>query len=933
MPGSADFRATAQGIWPRLRRPASIGITGRLAFSFAAVAILAAVANLIAEHGAAVISTKHVDRGFASPPALPAPLPPQPVARVAETPPAAAIAPAPAPLPAISPDSLLTAIDRYQRAIDVRASIDSPATSDEVQAAAKNLDKVLKALRAAMDARELGSSALASKTKAYESSGAERVQIADSRRAAVVDYLACADALDQRLAASLSGGWKIFGRVLARQSLMQLHAELDEIRRRFTHFSAADSDQTAADAMTASETAFSATFTSNTAPFTRSEGDAWVRQTREDFSKLVQLRQSIDDLDARGRDGAANVVSARNRLLEAVPKPRPATVVARPSPPPAVREVTPPTPPIGVPLAAPIASPVVDTITTTTTGPDGHERRTVAWITAAVLAVLLTISVLTVRSILIPVSRMLRATEKIAAGDVDVRVPGGGIKELHTLSVSFNRMAAQLAAARDMTRDYQQRLEEKVEQRTRQLQHLAEHDPLTHLPNRRQLFVLLNHALDRAAQSRRHVAVFFMDIDNFKNLNDSMGHAFGDQVLSIIAQRLKETAHSFGFAGRLGGDEFTVVYEDAESEAVVSEAGRKLVAIFDQPLLIDGREVVVRASVGASLYPNHGSRAEDLLSAADAALFQAKALGRSQLAMFTPELLVTATRKFTIEQGLRRAIENDEFELVFQPEVSLDSLEMVLVESLLRWRLPDGRQAPPAEFLAVTEESGLIIEVGNWVLRKAIETAAHWYHGEWPAARVAINVSPRQLLDPRFVDNVQHLLLEFDLPHHCIELELTESVLQTGPTTIEALRQLRAHDIAIALDDFGTGYSSLASLENLPLTRIKLDRSLIASIDSNKRSAAITTALIGLCKGLGLAMTAEGIERPEQFAALAEYRSIHLQGYLISRPIAGEAVVEAKRMIPQIMQDLLLSVPGTRSKTEAHGDDRRRSMASASSNG
>ncbi|MEA3150126.1 MAG: hypothetical protein QOD56_1065, partial [Gammaproteobacteria bacterium] len=566
-------------------------------------------------------------------------------------------------------------------------------------------------------------------------------------------------------------------------------------------------------------------------------------------------------------------------------------------------------------------------ITTTTTGPDGHERRIVAWVTAGVLAVLFAISVWTVRSILVPVSRMLKATDQIASGDVDVRLPGGGIKELETLGASFNRMAAQLTTARDMTRDYQQRLEEKVEQRTRQLQHLAEHDPLTHLPNRRQLFVLLNHALERAAQNQRHVAVFFMDIDNFKNLNDSMGHAFGDQVLTGIAMRLKQTAQSFGFAGRLGGDEFTVVYEDAASEDVVNDAGRKLVGIFEQPLVIDGRDVLVRASVGASLYPNHGRRAEDLLSAADAALFQAKALGRGQLAVFTPELLATATRKFTIEQGLRRAIEQNEFELVFQPEISLDSLDMVLVESLVRWRLPDGRQAPPAEFLPITEESGLIVEIGNWVLRKAIETAAHWHHGEWPQARVAINVSPRQLLDPRFVDNVQDLLKEFNLPPRCIELELTESVLQSGPSTIDSLRRLREHDIAIALDDFGTGYSSLASLENLPLTRIKLDRSLIASIDTNPRSAAITTALIGLCKQLGLEITAEGIERPDQFAVLAEYRSIHLQGYLISKPVAADLVIPAKRMIPRIMQDLLLSLPAAPARAPVEDVARLRSMA------
>jgi diguanylate cyclase (GGDEF)-like protein len=889
-----------------------VGITGRLIFSFAAVAILAAAANLIAEHGVAVIRTIHLDRGLASPPPM--------MVRRAALPAAAQLPPPAAQSPSTDPELLIAAVERYQRAVAVRASIDSAATTAETQAAAKNLDSMSKAMRAAAGQR----------TNVYEATGSNQIQIADARRSALNDFVARADAIDERLTTSLDGAWKIFGRVLARQSLMQLHNELGEVRRSFARLSAADGDRSAAEDITAGEAAFAATFNRNAGAFSRSEGIAWVRQVREDFAKLVASRESIVALDLQSRETAGDFEKARSRLAEAIAKARaPLVAPANAAP----RALAVETARDSLPMLPPMASPVVDTITTTTTGPDGHERRTVAWITAAVLAVLLAISISTVRSILVPVSRMLEATEKIAGGDVEVRVPAGGIKELSTLGVSFNRMAAQLASARDMMRDYQQRLEEKVEQRTRQLQHLAEHDPLTHLPNRRQLFVLLDHALERAAQNRRHVAVFFMDIDNFKNLNDSMGHAFGDRVLAGIGQRLRETAQSFGFAGRLGGDEFTVVYEDAPSADVVLDAGRRLVEIFVLPLMIDGREVIVRASIGASLYPNHGTRAEDLLSAADAALFQAKALGRAQLAVFTPELLETATRKYTIEQGLRRAIEQGEFELVYQPEVALDSSEMVLVEALIRWRLPDGRQAPPAEFLAVTEESGLIIEVGNWVLRKAIETASHWHHGEWPGARVAINVSPRQLLDPRFVDYVLGLLREFRVPAHCIELELTESVLQTGLATIESLRHLRSHGIAIALDDFGTGYSSLASLENLPLSRIKLDRTLIASIDSNSRSAAIATALIGLCKGLGLQVTAEGVERPEQFAALTEHQWIHLQGYLICRPVAGDEVVLTKRMMPQIMQDLFLSVPAAATNTKRTGFDPARSMASGSGNG
>jgi EAL domain-containing protein (putative c-di-GMP-specific phosphodiesterase class I) len=305
------------------------------------------------------------------------------------------------------------------------------------------------------------------------------------------------------------------------------------------------------------------------------------------------------------------------------------------------------------------------------------------------------------------------------------------------------------------------------------------------------------------------------------------------------------------------------------------------------------------------------------LSAADAALFRAKALGRNQAALYTRELHEAATRKFTTEQGIRRALEHEDFELLFQPEVRLDSLRVGLVEALVRWRMPDGRLASPHEFLAVTEESGLILELGDWVLRRAIETAAHWQRTSWPEVKVAINVSPRQLLSGSFVDRVRRLLHEFELPARCIELELTESVLQTGAATIESLRQLRSLDIAIALDDFGTGYSSFASLEQLPLSRIKLDRALIAGIDTQPRSAAIAMALILLCEDLGIEVTAEGVERSAQFSALAANPALYLQGYLISPPVAEAEVPRLIGTMPQAMHDLLLSIPAPSPRSEA----------------
>jgi diguanylate cyclase (GGDEF)-like protein len=523
------------------------------------------------------------------------------------------------------------------------------------------------------------------------------------------------------------------------------------------------------------------------------------------------------------------------------------------------------------------------------------------------LLLLISIALGTVLSIVGPVRRLRDATVRVAKGDAAVRVQRGGIRELDTLAVAFNAMADELAIAKAAASDYQQGLEAKVAERTQQLQELAERDPLTGLPNRRELFVLLNAAIERARNEGYLVGVFFLDIDNFKYLNDSMGHAFGDRVLVSLARRLQEATRAIGFAARLGGDEFTVVFERAGCIEDIRLAGLSVVQAFQRPLSVDGRDLVVSVSVGASIHPDHEQDAEALLKAADAALFRAKALGRSQLSVFTPELLEAAAAKFTTEQGLRRAIERGEFELMFQPEVNAETLETALVEALIRWRMPDGSLAVPGQFLAIAEESGLIMEISDWVLRSAIEAAAYWHHGAWPEARVAINVSPRQLLDNRFVDRLCELLREHRLPTRCIEIELTESVLQTGAATIEALKCLRAHGVAIALDDFGTGYSSLASLEQLPLSRIKLDRSLIAGIDTSPRSAAIARAIIGMCQGLGLEITAEGVERPEQFALLLGYPGMYLQGYLLSRPVSRDDVLAAIVNVAQRSQELLLS--------------------------
>jgi len=896
----------------RLRRGLSIGIAGRLATSFAAVAALAIAANVMIERQVAVVETTRVDRGQYSP-ALDARAPALLPALSADT----------APLPTASHEATLhsdlvpaeidrfqATLEHYQRAIEARVAMATSAAEDDRRVAQRNLDLAA----AVVEKEQARERAVQAQLSSYERAGADYVQSADERRSVLQQYQDRLDAMDKRVTASMSRALKLFGRVFARQSLLRLHESIDDLQRHFTDVAAASvADPQALAALADSENALARTFRADVPSFTRSDGADWVRAMDLDLSQLATLRAAGIETGTGQRAQAAKFAATRDRLLASVPEivTKSLTVIERPARAEPARSL-PALPPA---MASPVVDTVTTTTTTTTTVPDRHRRMMVAWITAAVLMVWLAISVWTMRSILIPVGRLIEATRKLARGE-DVRAPRGGMKELNALSIAFNRMALQLRSAREITQGYRRTLETQVEQRTRLLQHLAEHDPLTLLANRRQFFILLNRSIERARSRSGGVAVFFIDLDNFKNLNDGMGHAFGDRVLISVAQRLEETAKSFGFAARLGGDEFTIVHEQVDSAQAALLAGHRIVSAFERPLGVEGRSVTVSVSVGTSFYPDHEQTAENLLGAADAALFRAKALGRNQAALFTRELHEAATRKFTTEQGIRRALEHEEFELLFQPEVRLGTLQVGLVEALVRWRMPDGRLASPSEFLAVTEESGLILELGDWVLRRAIETAANW-RTSWPEVKVAINVSPRQLLSGSFVDRVRRLLQEFELPARCIELELTESVLQTGAATIESLRQLRSLDIAIALDDFGTGYSSFASLEQLPLSRIKLDRALIAGIDTQPRSAAIAMALILLCEDLGIEVTAEGVERSTQFSCLAANPALYVQGFLISPPVAETEVPRVIGTMPQAMHDLLLSIPTPAPRAES----------------
>ena len=680
--------------------------------------------------------------------------------------------------------------------------------------------------------------------RTFADRAAQRSQWVEDRR----EVLA---AVYQRIVTAGGSGLAINGtQVVARRSLAELQAAIDGVR--------GSEDPTVIESR---ERDFNAALEEHAAELRISPGRSWVALVREDFAHAVRLRQAIARYDAAsGGDW--------HKLLE-----ESAALTA------GVQEL----------LQKPARSGLLQAAQHAATAAEVAER-TLAYSGAAVLGLLLLVSALLTLSISLPVWRLTAATRRLAGGDRSARAPRGGSAEIDELAESFNSMAVALAHAEGELRAHQTELEGRVAERTRALHYLAHHDPLTQLPNRRQLSARLAAALLRAGTQQR-LALLFVDVDNFKSINDTLGHTFGDRVLQHLARRLHTAIGGAGLLARLGGDEFTVLLEDVKSSDEVAECANRILSALQKPLTVDGRLLTTSASVGACLYPDHAADAEGLLRAADVALFRAKELGRNRFALYSHELYDTAAQRFRLEQSLRRAVERGELLLMFQPIVTLDGFETTGLEALLRWRRPDGRIAAAAEFITVAERSGLIHELTGWVLHSAATTAAGWRAAGWQHASVAVNVSPSQFFESDFVERVARTLEATALPPSALEIEITESVVQTGSATIESLHELRALGVSIALDDFGMGYSSLTSLEQLPITRVKLDRQLVSGVDSNARSAAIVRSIVALCHGLGLQVVAEGVERAAQLEFLAECGPLGVQGYLLAQPV--EAVAAA----------------------------------------
>ncbi len=705
--------------------------------------------------------------------------------------------------------------------------------------------------------------------------GTELVAQGDRRRAELRRYWQQFDAIELRLDRAHDARLTLGDHVFVRRSSSEVAQALGAVRDRFgAYLSAPDARHDAA--VTEAEVLFRRAVAEHADALAKAQGPLWVAGLRGEFESNVTQRENVIRAERRYARERIRFSSVTARTLETIDGG------------------------IAVPARAAMANATRD-VGEATRGAD----RQLSNIGLAAIALILLVSLLTMYAVVGPVRRLEAATRRLAAGDHTARVPGGGTAELDGLAASFNAMAEQLSSAQQAVRTYQQQLEARVDERTRQLRHLAHHDPLTQLPNRRHLFDHLQAALRRIVAGAApaggevsapdpdapRVGLLLLDLDNFKVINDGLGHDFGDAVLQSVSERLRLAVDDRGFTARLGGDEFTVVVEGARSVDEVRRLAERIVAEFQRPVHAAGRELLLGVSVGASVAPDHAPDAESLLRAADAALFRAKELGRNRASVYSPELLAAAASRFQTEQGLRRAIDSGEFELLYQPQVVLETLEVDAVEALLRWRRPDGRYQSPGEFLGVAEQTGLIVVISEWVLQTAAAAALQWHRGEWPGARVAINVSPQQFLDGAFVDRLERLFADSGLPPRCLEIELTESVLQTGTQTIDAVRALHALGVSIALDDFGTGFSSMTSLEKLPLSRVKIDRSLIADVDTNVRSAAIARSTIRLCHDLGLEVTAEGVERVSQVEWLLGCGPVSVQGYWFAKPFRKQEVV------------------------------------------
>jgi diguanylate cyclase (GGDEF)-like protein len=416
---------------------------------------------------------------------------------------------------------------------------------------------------------------------------------------------------------------------------------------------------------------------------------------------------------------------------------------------------------------------------------------------------------------------------------------------------------------------------------------MANHDALTELPNRTLLKDRLTQAVLYAKRYDRWATVVFVDLDNFKFVNDSLGHNVGDELLKIVASRMVSCVRATDTVVRLGGDEFVILlFDQPKSADIISATLQKVRAAVAEPIRVKGHDLAITCSIGLANYPNDGTDADTLLANADAAMYRAKEIGRDNFQFYTPELNTKVHEKFLLQKELRNAILRSEFVIHYQPQVDLRTGRVFAVEALIRWQHPTLGMISPIRFIPMAEETGLIVPIGDWVLLAACRQNKAWQDAGLPHMTICVNVSARQFKERSWVTRVATALRESGLEAKYLELELTESlIMQDVEQAIATMRELQILGVQLSVDDFGTGYSSLAALKNFPVARLKIDKSFISDILNNENDRAVASAVISLGQKLNLRVIAEGVETEEQVAFLRENNCDEMQGYHFSRPI------------------------------------------------
>ena len=473
------------------------------------------------------------------------------------------------------------------------------------------------------------------------------------------------------------------------------------------------------------------------------------------------------------------------------------------------------------------------------------------------------------------------------------------VEQLRRLNTELERRV--IDRTEELARTNIQLLSEMAErqQAEARARHLALHDELTGLPNRRLLQDRLSHALALARRERTRVAVMFVDLDRFKIINDTLGHAGGDEVLQQMGSRLTKALRDSDTVSRVGGDEFVMVLTHLQNDTDIAPIAAKISTELSAPCTVNNRELRITPSIGVSVYPDDAEDAVNLLGFADAAMYHAKSLGRHTVQFYTAEMSAASQRRLRLEHDLHTAIPNGEFALYYQPRIDFLSGKIVGYEALLRWLHPQDGLIAPGVFIPIAEESGLIVPIGEWVIKQACQQMKRWRESGFAVASVAVNLSARQFFDDRLPQRVRQAILDADMEAAQLELEITESILMANTEeTMNLFVQLRQLGVKLSIDDFGTGFSSLAYLKRFHVDSLKIDHSFVRDISTNADDAAIVRAIVSLAHSLQLRVVAEGVETREQLDFLRECGCEEAQGYYFAHPLPA-ADVQRLAALPQ----------------------------------